>query len=342
MREANSSRSRRLVVDAELDLRSNDRDSVNVAREITEFDVAPDGKEIAFIARGEVFVTSTDHGESRRITDTPEQERSISFSPDGRSLLYASERNGSWNLYRTNLADDDEPSFFNATKLEEEPVLEIEAETFQPSFSPDGKEVAYLKERTQLEVVNLESGKRRTILAGDRNYSYRDGDQWYQWSPDGQWFLVQFLSQGRWSSEVGLVASSGEGEVQNLTTSGFEDFRPQWSIDGNAMIWYTDRFGTRQTALWSATFDVQLAFFNEEAWDRYRLSEVELEQLKEREKKAEKDEKKDKKKDDDAKKNDEKGEKKRRTRRKTRKTTGPSCPTRSRSSSTSSRTARRA
>ena len=107
-----------------------------------------------------MFVTSTEHGTTRRITDTPEQERSVSFSPDGRSLLYAGERDGSWNLYRTDRTDEDEPNFFNATALKETPVLATAAEEFQPRFSPDGKEVAYLEERTTLKVLNLASGRR--------------------------------------------------------------------------------------------------------------------------------------------------------------------------------------
>ena len=69
----------------------------------------------------------------------------------------------------------------------------------------------------------------RTILPGDLNYSYIDGDQWYAWSPDGQHFLVEFMSPTRWSSEVGLVPSSGDGELINLTKSGYEDVVPRWA-----------------------------------------------------------------------------------------------------------------
>jgi tricorn protease len=170
-----------------------------------EFELSPDGKEIAFVARGEVFVASVEHGTTRRITDTPGQERSVSFSPDGKSLLYAGERDGSWNVYRTDRTDPEEPAFFNATALKETAVVATSAEEFQPAFSPDGKEVAYLEERTTLKVINLASGKSRTVLPGDLNYSYADGDQWYEWSPDGKTFAVQFLSPTRWSYEVGLV-----------------------------------------------------------------------------------------------------------------------------------------
>ncbi|MCJ7754326.1 MAG: hypothetical protein MUP13_07155, partial [Thermoanaerobaculales bacterium] len=287
---------RRLDINIAADDRFNEVVLTDVERAITDFDLSPDGSEIAFIARGEIFVTSVKYGDTRRITDTSEQERSVSFHPNGRGLLYASERNGSWNIYRTDLTDKEEPNFFNATAFEEKPVVVTEFETFQPHYSPDGKEVAYLEERTTLKVLNLASGESRTILPGDVNYSYADGDQWYEWSPDGEWFLVEYLSPKRWSSEVGLIASSGKGELINLTKSGYEDVQPRWAFKGEAVFWFTDRHGERQQSGWPSKYDVYATFLTQDAWDRFHLSEAELEQLKEKEKDEKKD--KDKKKDD--------------------------------------------
>jgi len=285
---------RKLDVTVAADGRHNDLERIDVGREITEFDVSPDGKEIAFVARGEVFVTSTEFGNTRRITDTPEQERSVSFSPEGRSLLYAGERDGSWNVYRMDLTDESEPNFFNATAMKETPVVATAAEEFQPRFSPDGTEVAYLEERTTLKVANLASGEARTILPGDRNYSYADGDQWYEWSPDGRWFVAEYLSPGRWSSEVGLLPASGKGDVVNLSRSGYEDVRPRWALKGEVVFWASDRYGARAQAGSPREFDVTAAFLTTKAWDRFRLDEAELEQLKAKEKDEKKDAKDDK------------------------------------------------
>lgn len=292
VRPAGAEESRRIVVEAGSERRGGATEWIDVAGQMTEFDVSPDGREIAFVARGEVFVTAVEHPVTRRITDTPEQERSVSFSPDGRSLLYAGERGGSWNLYRSDLVDPEEPDFFNATAIVERPVLVTAEETFQPAFSPDGKEIAYLENRTTLKVLDPASGRSRTILVGDRNYSYVDGDQWYQWSPDGRWFLVTFLSDGRWSSEVGLVPSTGEGEPINLTRSGYEDQLPRFGGDGTMMYWASDRRGMRRHAGWGSQDDVYAMFFTQKAWDRFRLTPAELEQVKEKEEKAKKAKKK--------------------------------------------------
>ena len=130
-----------------------------------------------------------------------------------------------------------------------------------------------------MKVLNLESGNSRTIVPGERNYSYADGDQWYQWSPDGKWFAVEFLSDKRWTSEVGLVPSSGKGELVNITNSGYQDFVPRWAIGGNAIYWSTDRHGEREHAGHSGSFDIYTSFLNQEAWDQFHFSEAEYDQL---------------------------------------------------------------
>ena len=299
IRPAGAAASHQLAVTAAADRHDLDLAPVDVASEVSEFELSPDGKELAFVARGEVFVASVEHGTTRRITDTPGQERSVSFSPDGKSLLYAGERDGSWNLYRTDRLDPEEPAFFNATALRESAVLTTPAEEFQPAFSPDGKEVAYLEERTTLKVLTLATGQTRTVLPGEMNYSYADGDQWYEWSPDGKSFAVQFLSPTRWSSEVGIVAATGGAPVFNLTKSGYEDERPHWTRKGEVLIWVTDRHGARLQAGWPAEQDVYAAFLTRQAWDRFRLDEAAFAQLAEKEKDADKkkDEAKDKAKD---------------------------------------------
>ena len=281
------------------DGRYNPEKIVSVNGEITDMDIASNGKEVAFIHRGEVFVASVKEGTTRRITNTPEQERSVSFSPDGKAILYASERDGSWNVYQTKMARDEENYFFNSTLLNEEVVVATPAEEFQPSYSPDGKEVAYLEERTTLKVANLASKATRTIMAGDKNYSYADGDQHYAWSPDSKWFLVEFLQPNQWISQCGLVSADGGKEVINLTQSGYSNVAPRWVMDGKAMVWFSDRDGMKNDASWGGEADVYAMFFTQEAYDKYKLDEEELELEKEKDDDEENDEKEKKEKGDE-------------------------------------------
>jgi Tol biopolymer transport system component/C-terminal processing protease CtpA/Prc len=255
----------------------------------TEISISPKGKELALIIRGDIYVTSTDYSTTKRITNTPEQERSVSFSPDGKKLIYAAERNGSWNIYQTSIVSEDEPNFTLSTLLKEELIVDIPEEAFQPAYSPDGKEVAFLKERTTLCVKNLETGKIRTILDGKYNYSYRDGDQWYQWSPDGKWFAVNFMEVPSWpNSDVALVKADGSGEFFNLTPSGYEDNSPRWAMNGNAIIWFNDQMGMRSHGSWGSEFDVYAIFLNQKTFEEFKLPKIEWEILKEREKEEQK------------------------------------------------------
>ena len=272
--------------------RYNPEKIVSVNGNISEMALSPNGKEVAFVYRGEVFAASVKEGTTRRITQTPEQERSVSFSPDGRSLLYAGERKGSWNIYQTSLVREEEKYFFNATLLKESPVLETPAEEFQPAYSPDGKEVAYLEERTALRVVNLATGAVRTVMPGDHNYSYSDGDQHFEWSPDGKWFLVEFLQPSQWITQAGLVSAAGGKEVINLTRSGYGNNLPRWAMDGKMMTWFSDRDGMKNDASWGGEADVYGMFFSREAYDKFLLSKEEFDMSKDTEKKD--DESKDK------------------------------------------------
>jgi Tol biopolymer transport system component/C-terminal processing protease CtpA/Prc len=265
---------------------------VPVNEGFTEARLSPKGKEFVYIFRGEIFVTSMEGGITKRITNTPWQERSVSFSPDGRSLVYAAERENNWNVYKISISRKEEPYFHVSTVLKEEPVVATSAEEYQPAFSPDGKEVAYLENRVVLKVINLASGAVRTIMTADKNYSYSDGDQYYQWSPDSKWFLVQFGYADRlFYPEVGLVAADGKSEIHNLTLSGYDDFYAKWSRDGKMMVWGSDREGSRQQGGDLISGNVYGMFFSKEAYDRFLLSKEEFALVKEQEEKLKKEKK---------------------------------------------------
>lgn len=270
----------KLRVQIGADTRSQRIEASTQTRGAREVAVSPDGAEVAFVLRGEVFVTSTEFGDTRRITSTPEQERSVSFSPDGRRLLFAGEREGSWNLYEATLpgTKKDTPHFFSAAQVSIKTLLKNGKENYQPRYSPDGKEVAYLENRSTLKVLNLASGQQRVVMPGDMSYSYSDDDQWFDWSPDGRWLLAHFVDRQRWSSEVGLFDAQGKAPMVNLTKSGYEDVRPMWAQGGRMMIWASDRAGLRATG-GLVQQDIYAMFMNREAFDRFRLDKADFAQL---------------------------------------------------------------
>lgn len=285
----------------------SDRLDLDVIRQVlqngvSEMAVSPDGDEIAFIVHGDVYVTSVEYKTTKQITDTPEQERDVDFSPDGRSLVYASERDGLWQIYQASLVKEDEKQFTYATEIKEERLTKSSKTSFQPQYSPDGKEVAFLEDRTAIRVMNLKSKKVRTVMDKKYQYSYSDGDQWFQWSPDSKWILSDFIGVGGWNNkDIVLLKADGKGEMHNLTQSGYNDGRAKWVLGGKAMIWSSDRAGFRSHGSWGAESDVYIMFFDLEAYEKFRMNDEDLalyeeaekeRKMKEAKEKAEQDKKK--------------------------------------------------
>ncbi len=249
--------------------------------------VSPDGKQVAFVSRGEVFVTSTDYKTTRRITSTAAAEASPSFGADNRTIAYASERNGYWNIYTATIVRDEDPNFPNATLLEEKPLFKDEQiDRTCPCYSPDGKELAFVEDRCRLMVLNLASGKVRQITDGSQQYS-TGGTIDYAWSPDSRWFAISYTGNRHDPySDIGLVSAAGGEPIHNLTNTGYFDSDPVWTSDGNAILFSSDRYGMRSHASWGSLNDVMIVYLNRKAFEIACMDKEEFECYKAAEKRA--------------------------------------------------------
>ena len=305
----NDGTSRKLSVSITSDKSETDVDILPVSGG-SDNELSKDGKQVAFISRGEVFVASTEYGTLKQITDTPEAEADVTFSPDGKTLAYASEREGIWNIYTAELSHKEDVIFPYATVVEEKPLFKNnKIDRRGPVFSPDGKEIAYVENRDRLMVYNIESGKTRQITDGSQCYS-TTGVFGYSWSPDGKWFTMSYCARGHYPyDDIGIVSSKGGEPMINLTESGYTDSAPQWVLGGNAILFKSERYGMRNHASWGTLNDVMIVFLNRKAHEDFLMSKEQKELAKEIEKLSEpqSDNKSDKK---DEKKSDKKDEKK--------------------------------
>ena len=234
----------------------------------TEIAASPDGSQLAVVARGEIFVVETASGKTRRVTTTPQHERDVSFSPDGRSLLYVSERGGQWDAFETTMAIPDAPSLLAPGPLKETAVTNTATDVLQPAYSPDGQRIAFLEDRKRLVILDRHTGKTTTVLPDGLLFSYTDNDLPFTWSPDGRWLAVTTGSAAS-QFEVYLVDASGQKPPVNISRSGFQEMAPIFSPDGKTIYYLSTHAGLRTTDAKDAEVDIYATFLTQDAYDAF-------------------------------------------------------------------------
>ena len=275
-----------------VDIIADDYDADLVKRYVSSgassFFPAPKGNELAIVIRGDVYVTDAKYKTTKRITDTPAQERTVSISPDGKTMVYDSDREGYWQLFTAKIKNPKEEQFAYATEIVEEPLYKCATSAMQPVISPDGKKVAFLENRSTLKVIDLDTKKVTTALDGKYNYSYADGDQQFAWSHESQWLLMNSIGVGGWNNtDIALIKADGS-EVIDLTESGFSDGNPKWVLGGKGVAFESAKYGMKNTGSWGNQSDIILMALDGEAWDDFNMTEEE-EALKEKDAKEDAD-----------------------------------------------------
>ena len=119
-------------------------------------------------------------------------------------------------------------------------------------------------------------------------------------------FRSKYIGVGGWNNVDIALINVESGELTNLTESGYSDGNGKWVMDGKAMIWSSDKAGYRSHGSWGSQGDVYIMFFDDEAYNKFRMSKEDLElwnstdkeYKKEQEKKEEQEKKDEKKKED--------------------------------------------
>lgn len=205
-------------------------DHQKLTTQFRDLTVSPDGKKVAFTAHGEVFAASAkDGGDAIRVSNSPAVESQVAWTPNSRSLIYASTRHGMANLFQYDFSTRAE------TRLTDSPL-----DDSSPVVSPDGQSVTYLRNGQELRVLELVTKKDRVLYKGYLGRPPFAGSGTVTWSPDGKW--LAFLAYGNRMFRNVLVVPAAGGDSRPVSflanTSGGN---VNWSPDGKYIL-----FGTNQ------------------------------------------------------------------------------------------------
>jgi Tol biopolymer transport system component/C-terminal processing protease CtpA/Prc len=192
--------------------------------------LAPDGKKVALIARGEVFAASAkDGGDATRVTNTAAPESHVVWSSDSKKIVYVSTREGAPHIFLYDFTQSKETQLTNGTS----------ADTL-PAISPDGKMIAFIRDAKELRVIDVESKQERQLATGYLDRPPFDADRPIVWSPDSRW--VAFMNVGdRAFKNIHVVqAAGGTSKPVSFLGNVFSNTMA-WSPDGTYILFNTSQ-----------------------------------------------------------------------------------------------------
>ncbi len=236
-----------IEIHAPADAASPTAETLSVSR-ADELAVSPDGKEIAFVFRGDIYVrrAEADATAVTRLTRSPGRDHQISWLPDSRAIVFASDRDGQSDLHRIEAAIDGErlvlSARFRITRLTSSPEEES-----RPRVSPSGDRIAYVRGLGDLVVADVDGGSPRVVST---NFQRPE----FAWSPDGRW-LAFTRTDDDFNTDI-FVASvdddAGPDDVVpiNVTRHPDPEGSPIWSADGRKLAFAGKRRYDGDSDIW--------------------------------------------------------------------------------------------
>ena len=227
---------RAISVTAGDDAAINDVELRTLTKDADEIEASPDGKEIALVVHGEIYVIKVEEDKlTRRVTDSPARDQDVTWSPDGKALFFVSDSTGQEEIYRATSAEEPPQPLSDSLRFKIEQVTDDPALDTIPTVSPDGKYLAFVRGRGDLMIRDLKTGKEACLATSFEPPLFR-------WSPDSRWMAYEAPDREE-NADVWVVPADGSKPAVNVSQYPSYDGNPQWSADGQILAFASKREG---------------------------------------------------------------------------------------------------
>ncbi|MDM1072423.1 PD40 domain-containing protein [Empedobacter brevis] len=248
-----------------------------VDNNIDYFDMSPDGKKIAFVSRGIIFVSDHEGKFIHQISDGKERVLEVKWLKDNKNLIFNQTYKGYQNWFKIS-ADG---------KGKVEQLTSDLRNNRDITFNHDLSQAVYLSGRDEVRLLDLKSLKSSTIVR-DEIWAFQNSKP--SFSPNDEYVL--FSAKRNFELDI-FIHNIKKNTTINLTNTGVSEADPTWSPDGKYIYFSSDRtnpsypLGMQRSNIYRASLDWFDQAYKSEKFDNLFVEEKKVE------KKEKKEEKKD-------------------------------------------------
>ncbi len=212
---------RKLAIEVNADDKSNTERTVTLTRDATEYALSPDENHAVLVIHGQLFLTKIPGGgKCTRLTEHAFADSNPTWSPDGKKILFASDRGGTTDLYVLEADDAEHPELTRAHKFKTTRLTNTVSEEISATFSPKGDQIAFIREG-KLWLMKPDGSNQRVLVSAQKVLDY-------DWGPDGK-HVAYCRMDGSFSAEIYISATDGTGVPVNVSRHATFNSDVSWS-----------------------------------------------------------------------------------------------------------------